>query len=105
VSETILYLFAGVLILAVLRSVIGIVLKGFADLFNSASPSTPGQRPPTTTLPTPEALKKDPVCGTFLPASSAVQKTIKGQTYYFCSAECRDKFKGQAETTRSAERS
>lgn len=94
-TETILYLFAGVLILAVLRSVIGVVLKGFADFFSAgSSAAAPDQRPRSTPLPTAEALKKDPVCGTFLPASSAVTKTIKGETYYFCSPACRDKFKG-----------
>jgi len=96
VSETILYLIAGVLILGVLRSVIGVVLKGFADFFGAPS-SSQGSRPPgpgasTQSIPTAEALKKDPVCGTYLAASSGVQKTIGGVTYYFCSAECRDKF-------------
>ncbi len=95
-SETILYIIAGVLILGVLRSVIGVVLKGFADFFGAPS-SSPGSRPPgaggTQSIPTAEALKKDPVCGTYLAASSGVQKTVGGVTYYFCSAECRDKFK------------
>jgi YHS domain-containing protein len=97
VSETLLYLIAGVLILAVLRSVIGVVLKGAADFFST--PSSPGSQPPgpaarTASFPTAEALKKDPVCGTYLAASSAVQKTVGGTTYYFCSTECRDKFRG-----------
>ena len=39
-----------------------------------------------------KALKKDPVCGTFVSAATAVQKTKGGETYYFCSTECRDKF-------------
>jgi YHS domain-containing protein len=37
-------------------------------------------------------LKKDPVCGTFVSAATAMQKSKGGETYYFCSAECRDKF-------------
>jgi len=93
VTETILWLFAGVLILAVLRAVIGVVLKGVADFFAQANPHRPAQQA-TVSPSTPEALKKDPVCGTFLPASTAVKKTVNGQTYYFCSVECRDKFKG-----------
>jgi YHS domain-containing protein len=96
VSETILYLIAGVLILAVLRSIIGVVMKGAADFFST--PSSPGSQPPalgarTASIPTAEALKKDPVCGTYLAPSSAVQKTVGGVTYYFCSKECRDKFR------------
>lgn len=96
-SETILYLIAAVLIAGVLRSVIGVVLKGFGDFFsNSSSPSGPGQsgsRSRSASIPTAEALKKDPVCGTYLAPSSAVQKTVGGVTYYFCSTECRDKFR------------
>ncbi len=96
-SETILYLIAGVLILGVLRSVIGVVLKGVADFFgDSSSPPGPGPSGPrarTTHLPTAEALKKDPVCGTYLTPSGAVQKTVGGVTYYFCSPECREKFR------------
>lgn len=94
--EDLLLLVAAVVIFAVLRSVIGIVLKGVGDFFGTASSSSAGPqpRPHSATIPTQEALKKDPVCGTFLPASNAVRKTVKGETYYFCSTECRDKFQG-----------
>lgn len=94
-TETILWLFAGVLIFAVLRAIIGIVLKGISDFFGGASASggsRPGPR--VASPPVPEALKRDPVCGTFVAPSSALHKTVNGETYYFCSAECRDKFKG-----------
>jgi YHS domain-containing protein len=98
VTETILWLFAGVLLLAVLQSVIRVVLKGIADFFGAASSNASNRggapRAPKPTIPTAEALKKDPVCGTFLAPSSALHKTVHGETYYFCSAECRDKFKG-----------
>jgi YHS domain-containing protein len=98
VSETILYLIAGVLILGVLRSIIGVVLKGVGDFFStpsspSAGPAQSGPNTRTTSIPTAEALKKDPVCGTYLAPSSAIQKTVGGTTYYFCSAECREKFR------------
>jgi YHS domain-containing protein len=107
VTEWILWLFAAVLIFGVLRAAIGIVLKGIADFFGAASSQQSSQQssqPPGTgsaprsgprpgTLPVTEALKKDPVCGTFLAPSSALHKTINGQVYYFCSTECRDKFK------------
>ena len=88
-TRAILYLIAFVLVIGVARSVIGIVSKGFADLFNPASSPAPGPR-----IPTSEALKKDPVCGTFIGASTALHKTVGGTTYYFCSVECRDKFRG-----------
>jgi uncharacterized protein len=93
VFRTLLYLIAAVLIISLLRSVIGVILKGFADLF-APQAGAQGQRPRTHTLPTQDALKKDPVCGTFIAASTALQKTVGGETFYFCSPECRDKFRG-----------
>jgi YHS domain-containing protein len=86
------YLIASVLVITVVRSIIGIVLKGFADLFHPAEPSqkTPG-RP---SVPAGGELKKDPVCGTFISTAGAIQKRVGGETVYFCSTECRDKFKG-----------
>ena len=38
-------------------------------------------------------LKKDPVCGTFISTETAFQKAVGGETMYFCSKECRDKYK------------
>ena len=39
-----------------------------------------------------EEMKKDPVCGTFIPPSQAVTDQIQGKTYYFCSDECKLKY-------------
>ncbi|MGA2134874.1 MAG: hypothetical protein ABSH50_21520 [Bryobacteraceae bacterium] len=38
-------------------------------------------------------LKKDPVCGTYVSAEVAVTQKASGQTVYFCSAACRDKYR------------
>jgi YHS domain-containing protein len=86
------YLIATVLVIGVVRSIIGIVLKGFADLFHPATP--PEKVPRTPAVPAGGELKKDPVCGTFISTATAIQKRAGGETYYFCSAECRDKFRG-----------
>jgi YHS domain-containing protein len=84
-----------VLVITILRAVIGIIVKGASDLFNSSpQASGPGTPPRSKPIPTADALKKDPVCGTFIAASTSVQKTIAGETYYFCSTQCRDKFAG-----------
>ena len=102
-TRAILYLIAFVLIIGVARSVLGIIAKGFADIFGAATgQSRPGQSnqrqagqgPRPASVPKEESLKKDPVCGTFIAPSTAVQKIVGGQTYFFCSAECRDKFRG-----------
>ena len=83
----ILYLVIGLLILTFVRSVMGMITKAFGELFNASSgqPSSP---------PTGGELKKDPVCGTFISTATAFQKAAGGQTYYFCSTACRDKFAG-----------
>ncbi len=94
-TETILWLFAGVLIFAVLRAILGIVFKGISDFFGAGSArSVPRPGPRAAPRPVPEALKKDPVCGTFVAPSTALHKTVHGETYYFCSPECQNKFKG-----------
>jgi len=36
-------------------------------------------------------LHKDPVCGTYVAESAAVKKQIGGQTFYYCSEDCRNK--------------
>ena len=88
-TRAILYLIAFVLVIGVARSVLGIIAKAAQDLFNPAPSS-----PPEPRIPTSDALKKDPVCGTFIGASTALQKTVGGKTYYFCSPKCRDEFRG-----------
>ena len=83
------------LIMSVIRSVLGIIGKAFSGLSDTSSPQagTSGSRPSSKPSPGGE-LKKDPVCGTFISTATAFQKFSQGQTYYFCSTECRDKFKG-----------
>ncbi len=84
----ILYVVVGVVILTLLRSVVDAVGKAFSSA--SSSPSPPAAGPPRGQAP--QSLKKDPVCGTFVSVATALQKTKGGEPYYFCSAECRDKF-------------
>ena len=84
----ILYVVVGVIILTLLRSVLEAIGKAFSSTSSVGSPPPAG--PPRGHGP--QSLKKDPVCGTFVAPAVAVQKTKGGQTYYFCSTECRDKF-------------
>jgi YHS domain-containing protein len=86
------YLIASILVISVVRSIIGIILKGFSDLFRPPASTQTNPRAPA--VPAGGELKKDPVCGTFISTATAIQKRVGGETYYFCSPECRDKFKG-----------
>lgn len=87
--RALLYLIVTIVMIGVIRGVVGLL----SSLFTSAtvapsSRNTAGKRDPLK----PEALQKDPVCGTFVAPSAAVSKEIGGQTLYFCSPACRDKF-------------
>jgi YHS domain-containing protein len=93
--RAILYLIGFMLLMSVIRSVLGIITKAFSGLSSTSAPQAgaSGSRP-ASSAPSGGELKKDPVCGTFISTATAFQKSVGGQTYYFCSTECRDKFKG-----------
>jgi YHS domain-containing protein len=77
------------------RQVLAIVMTSFKSggfSTHAGAPGGPSPRPPGGG--TVGELKKDPVCGTFISTATAFQKSVRGDTYYFCSAECRDKFNG-----------
>jgi YHS domain-containing protein len=91
--RAILYLIGFMLVMSVIRSVLGIITKAFSGLSSSTSPQAGAPGSPPSSPPSGGELKKDPVCGTFISTATAFQKSAGGQTYYFCSTECRDKFK------------
>ena len=91
--RAILYMVAAALAILLLRSIIGLIAKAFSDFASPAPSAGPDEKPKRPTVPISEALERDPVCGTFIAPSAAVQKTVAGTTYYFCSAACRDKFR------------
>jgi YHS domain-containing protein len=80
-----------VVVITVLRSIIGIVLRGVSDTFKRP-PDSPGAQRIPNQVPLTGELKKDPVCGTYISAATSVKKTVGGETVHFCSQECRDKY-------------
>ena len=87
--RVLLYLVVGVIILSLLRSVLEFIGKAFSSVSQQATTQPRGSAAQAQVS---QSLKKDPVCGTFVSAATAMQKSKGGETYYFCSAECRDKF-------------
>jgi YHS domain-containing protein len=85
----IFYLLLLVMAISILRSVLAVLGRAFT-LFMQG----PGrqQQGPRQQVPLTGELKRDPVCGTFVAASSSVKHTDGGNTVHFCSAECRDKY-------------
>ena len=39
-----------------------------------------------------DVMVKDPFCQTYFPKRNGIKAVIDGETYYFCSTECRDKY-------------
>ena len=89
--RAIFYLLLSVFLISVVRAIIGIVLKGFGQMMNPAA-SAPGSPRPANQVPLTGELKKDPACGTYISAATSIKATVGGQTYHFCSQQCRDKY-------------
>lgn len=62
-------------------------------MFGGSSPQRAARQPQPPPVSSGGELKKDPVCGTYVSTTTAVQQMVKGEVVYFCSASCRDKFK------------
>lgn len=86
--RVIFWLLGIVVVISILRSVIGIVLKGLSELLNPGQPD----RPSANQVPLTGELKKDPACGTYISAATSIRETVGGETLYFCSKQCRDKY-------------
>ena len=89
-----LVMVASIFVLSVLRMIAGALSKGFSDLMSESGNSGPQQQAPPrgSAKMSGGELKRDPVCGTYIPADHSVRKIVNGETLYFCSPECRDKY-------------
>src|ERR1035437_8403490 len=88
--RVIFWLIGLVVIISLLRGVIGIIFRGLGDLVNPRPNQQGGQRP-ASTVPLSGELKKDPACGTYIAAATSIHENVAGETFYFCSKQCRDK--------------
>lgn len=88
----VIILLSSILLITVVRSIIGVVMRGFSDMLGSGTTRQP-QRASEAEVPASGELKRDPVCGTYVPTSSSVKKSVAGQVLHFCSIDCRDKHK------------
>lgn len=86
-------LFFRVLLLVVAIAFIRYVIRTVARVFSDAVNPQAGGQPKQPASVTGGELKQDPVCGTFVPVSTSVKKTVNGELVHFCSVTCRDKFK------------
>lgn len=89
--RAIFYLLITVLLITVLRAIMRTIFKGFAELM-SPNANQQNQQAAGNGVPLTGELKKDPTCGTYISAATSIKETVGGQTYHFCSKQCRDKY-------------
>lgn len=89
--RVIFWLLGLVVVISILRAVIGIIFRGLGLLLNPRPNQQAGQRPGGQ-VPLSGELKKDPACGTYIAAATSLKETVGGETFYFCSKQCRDKY-------------
>ena len=78
------------IIYAILAFIIYYLIRGF-------SKKTPKYQEPPSFHPgeTGKELKKDPVCGTYIPEDTPYRLKHKGVLWYFCSEKCMKTFQKQ----------
>jgi uncharacterized protein len=90
--RSILEFLALLMFFAVARAVISAVGQMFRGAVQGPSHSEPRKTASEAVLQSAGELQKDPVCGTFVPVSTSLKRVVNGETIYFCSADCRDRF-------------
>jgi YHS domain-containing protein len=88
--RVVLYLFLAIILISVIRSVIGVVVKAIGGFLGPAA----SDRSPSSGPRMAGELKRDPVCGTYVSTATSVKRTIGGQVVHFCSVECSEKYRG-----------
>jgi YHS domain-containing protein len=85
--RVIFWLLGLVVTISLLRGVIGIVMRALAEMFRPPQKQSPQGQVPLT-----GELKRDPACGTYISAATSIKESVAGETHYFCSKQCRDKY-------------
>jgi uncharacterized protein len=75
------WIFTYLVLFLLLRAVLRLFMGGYRS----------GRRPSESKAAARE-LKKDPVCGTYVPAGGGITRDVNGQLFHFCSEACRDKY-------------
>ena len=94
VIELILTIAVVLIARAVLSSIMKGIVRASSGSFPNAQPGPGVNRGPgsaSQTASTAGELHKDPVCGTYVAESGAFKRQTGGQTFYYCSAACREK--------------
>ncbi len=87
-------LISALFVFGLVRAMVSMITRAL----NSGSIPNPAYREQAQSPAAPEMrnsgeLRKDPVCGTFVAITTPYSLINDGKTTYFCSKECRDRFK------------
>jgi len=77
-----------VVLFYVVRGLLRSIIEGFRS---TPGPQSAAKQPPV--LQSGGELRKDPVCGTYVSTASGITRKVNGEVLYFCSKECRDKYR------------
>ncbi len=93
--RSILEFLALLMFFAVARAVIGAMGRLFTGGVQSAPPTgkVRSSAARDSGMESAGELRKDPVCGTFVPIATSLRRVVNGEAVYFCSADCRDRFR------------
>jgi YHS domain-containing protein len=73
------------------RAVLRTIFKGFGEVMRPTAGAA-DQQSNAPSVPLTGELKKDPSCGTYISAATSIKEKVGGETFHFCSKECRDKY-------------
>ena len=77
-----------IIILAVLFFILYWIIKG---IFSRPTGKIAGKR--RNHIGTEEVMVKDPECGIYVPKRDAIASSFEGQSLYFCSEDCLDRYR------------
>lgn len=89
-ERLVLFLIAISVIRSVLRFIQGLGIRMRMQTRTRVNRSAAG----SSDAPGATMLRQDPVCGTYVAIDASLKRIVNGQVVHFCSAECRDKFRG-----------
>ena len=87
------WMFYFAILLAALMFVRGVLRAFLAPMRGRSNFENPGPSHSRGSTVKQGTMEKDPVCGTYVDTDSALRRSFRGETHYFCSSECLEKFK------------
>ena len=90
------WIFYFAILLAALMFVRGVLRAFLAPMRGRSNFQNPGPSRSRGSTVIQGTMEKVPVCGTYVDTDSALRRTFRGETRYFCSTECLEKFKQNA---------